>query len=444
MLFRSATYKPTQTLTQTTHYRRQAKDGTCNTTFTSSSNIWTVTVSPLPSAPTTTNGQICIGSTATLSASGAVAGERYLWYSAAIGGSLLKTSTNNSDNTYTTPTIGTTTNYWVSIVSALGCQSSRTQVTATFPANSPDSQTSTGTDSWVGHVYDGTNAGVAYSGNFINYYGNYTELETFDQQFGGNTNCFTISSSLGSRQIYTETYSVRYRNSSTKKGLYIVDLGSDDGSRLSVDGILICNNWGDQSWSLRPRILMTLTGTSSLVYDFYENGGGNRVTFQNLTLVLANTLSTNVTQSICIGSLGSAISGDTYGTLPGGISLSGTGYQWTYSTTPSGIRTNISGATGATFTPNTSNAPFNTAGTYYVFRNAMLSSANNLNPNPYVATNESNEAIITVIALPVITAQPSGDPVCEGSSTSISVVATGDVLSYQWQYKNGAAWSPVP
>ena len=40
----TATYKPTQTLTQTTYYRRQAKDGSCNTTYTSSANIWTINI----------------------------------------------------------------------------------------------------------------------------------------------------------------------------------------------------------------------------------------------------------------------------------------------------------------------------------------------------------------------------------------------------------------
>ncbi|RYF39458.1 MAG: hypothetical protein EOO38_23260, partial [Cytophagaceae bacterium] len=58
--------------------------------------------------------------------------------------------------------------------------------------------------------------------------------------------------------------------------------------------------------------------------------------FQNLTLVLANSLSINTSQTICLGSSGSMVSGDTYGVLPAGISLSGTGYQWSYSTTPGG------------------------------------------------------------------------------------------------------------
>ena len=214
---------------------------------------------------------------------------------------------------------------------------------------------------------------------------------------------------------------------STKDGLYIVDLGSDDGSRLTVDGTLLYNNWLDQSFSSRPRVLMSLNGASSLDYEFYENGGQNRVVFQNLTLILANTLTTNTTQSICLGNTGVAISGDVYGTLPAGITLSGTGYQWTYSTTPLGTRTAISGATSAIFTPNTSVTPFNTSGTYYIFRNAVLSSVNNVSPNPYVATNVSNAATVNVYILPVATFSYSGSPYCSNGSNPSPTFSGGGV-----------------
>lgn len=365
-----------------------------NPAITGTDNGVNLTINAIPAIPTATGGLICIGSTATLSALGAATGDRYVWYSASNGGTVLKTSTNNTDNTFTTAVLGATTNYWVSILNAGGCESSRTQVTATFPTASTGNQNDAGTNSWIGHVYDGT--------AFNTYYGRYTESETFDQNFGGNTNCFSITSNSVARSIYTETFSVRYRMNSTKKGLYVVDLGSDDGGRLTVDGTLLYSNWVDQAFSSRPRILMSLKGTSSLIYDFYENAGGNRVVFQNLTQVLTNTLSANTTQSITVGATGSEISGDIFGSLPAGISLSGTGYQWTYSTTPGGTRTNITGATGATYTPNASSAPFNTPGTYYIYRNAVLSSTNNVSPNPYVASNESNVATLTVVALPLI------------------------------------------
>ena len=75
----SDTYTPTQTLMQTTYYRRQAKDGTCNNTFTSSINNWTVTVNPAPTTPTaSSNSPVCDGSTLQLSTA-AISGASYLW-----------------------------------------------------------------------------------------------------------------------------------------------------------------------------------------------------------------------------------------------------------------------------------------------------------------------------------------------------------------------------
>lgn len=433
-----ATSFTTPSISTTITYYAEARNTTTGCVSATRTAV-VATVNTIPSAPSTTGGLICIGSTATLSASGAGATDKYVWYSVASVGTPLKTSTNNADNTYTTNTLASTTNFWVSILSAAGCESARTQVTATFPANSPDSQTTVGTNTWVGHVYDGLNYSVAYNGNFTNYYGNYTEPETFDQQFVNGTNCFTINSSLGTRQIYTETLSVRYRmNSTTRKGLYVVNLGSDDGSRLAVDGNLIYNYWGYHGWSPNTptNVLMNLTGNSSLVYDYFENGGNNRITFQGLTLVLANTLSSNTAQTICMGSAGSSISGDVYGSLPSGISLSGTGYQWAYSSSFSGPWTDISGATSATYTPTSAAAPFNSAGTYYIIRKAILSSTNNVSPNPYVATNESNVATILVNG---VTGGTIADDqtVCSGGNpvafTQIVASTGSGALTYRWE-----------
>ncbi|MCX6226379.1 MAG: hypothetical protein NTV01_16795 [Bacteroidia bacterium] len=89
-----------------------------------------VTVNALPATPTASDQTICKGSTATFTASGASGGDRYKWYDAASAGVLLKTSTNNTDNTFTTPALTNTTSYWVSIISSANCETSRTQVTA--------------------------------------------------------------------------------------------------------------------------------------------------------------------------------------------------------------------------------------------------------------------------------------------------------------------------
>jgi hypothetical protein len=277
--------------------------------------------------------------------------------------------------------------YSLNAKSSNGCVS-LTTVTVNPFLDITDDQNAAGTDSWIGHVYDGI--------NFNSYIGHYMETENFNESFGGPTNCFNVISNSLTSSIYTETFSVKYRMNSSKRGLYMVDLGSDDGGRLTIDGGMPYNNWNYQSFGLKPSVLISLNGASSLLYEYFESSGDNEVAFQNLTLLFSNTLSTNTTQNICLGNSGTAISGNIYGTLPTGITLSGTGYQWSYSTTPTGTRTTIAGATGATFTPSAAAAPFNSAGTYYIYRNAVLSSVNNVSPNPYVATNESNAAILVV------------------------------------------------
>ncbi len=98
--------------------------GTCRTAA-------TFTINAVPDAPTVTGETICENYSATLRASGATTGDQYKWYDAATGGTLEKTSTNNSDSTYTTPSLTATKNYWVSVISDHGCEGQRTLVTAT-------------------------------------------------------------------------------------------------------------------------------------------------------------------------------------------------------------------------------------------------------------------------------------------------------------------------
>ncbi|OCX51945.1 hypothetical protein BEL04_18265 [Mucilaginibacter sp. PPCGB 2223] len=90
----------------------------------------TVTVSPLPAAPTASGSTICQGSTATLTAS--APGGTYHWYDAATGGTLLFTGA-----AYTTPALSNTATYYVDATSASGCTGPRTAVavTVTPPVN---------------------------------------------------------------------------------------------------------------------------------------------------------------------------------------------------------------------------------------------------------------------------------------------------------------------
>lgn len=323
--------------------------------------------------------------------------------------------------------LGTAT-YSITVKDAEGCTATQT-IAVTDPPTSGDDQNMAGANSWVGHIYDGI--------SFNNYVGNYAEPELFDQGFGGDTKCFNFISAGQTNSIYTETFSVRYRMNSTRKGLFVVDLGSDDGSRLTLDNTLIYDNWTPQSFSLRSHVLISLSGNSSLEYDFNEISGQNRVVFKNLVRILDNNLTNNISQSICLSGNGSAISGDALGTLPVGISKSGTGYQWVYSTSPGGTLIPIPGATGATYTPITSSAPFNLTGTYYVYRIVTLSSSNNVSPSPYVASHTSNAAVITVNPLlpSSVSITASLNPTCIGSSVTFTAtpVNGGSNPSFQWK-----------
>jgi hypothetical protein len=277
------------------------------------------------------------------------------------------------------------------------------KVNITGGNNTQDSQTASTTDTWTGHIYDG----IAFN-NYLGYY--LTGTETLQEAFGttgtwpNNINddvtCFNLlSGGTVHSSVLDVTYSVRYRMNSTKKGLYTASLTSDDGSRLYVDNSLVYSNWSDHSPITYTNVIFNLTGSSSLAFEYYENAGQNVVGFTNMVRILSNNLSQNLNQHIYINATGAPISGDVFGTLPAGISLSGTGYQWAYSSSsPTGPWTDISGATSASYTPSSSVAPFNAEGTYYIIRKAIVSSINNVSPNPYAASDESNYATLTVQA----------------------------------------------
>lgn len=77
-------------------------------------------------APVTTGASRCEPGSVTLGASGAPAGADYTWYTVATGGTSIHTG-----STYTTPTLSTTTTYYVAIF-VNGCETNRTPVTATI------------------------------------------------------------------------------------------------------------------------------------------------------------------------------------------------------------------------------------------------------------------------------------------------------------------------
>jgi len=113
--------------TTTTTYTATIGVGGCPAVSTPST---TVTVNPLPSAPTATNSAQCGTQvpTASVASTSGLPTPSFVWYSASTGGTVMQNSTSA---TYTSTVASTTTFYVAELNTATGCESARTAVTVT-------------------------------------------------------------------------------------------------------------------------------------------------------------------------------------------------------------------------------------------------------------------------------------------------------------------------
>lgn len=332
-------------------------------------------------------------------------------------------------------------NYTVWMKDASGTEIS-TLLTINLPAIPPDDQNSAGNDSWVGHFYkraDATASAPSDANAFARYLGNRTMTETFDQSFNEAGSCFPLNSNGTFHcSVYTEYFAVKYRMNSTRTGIYVADMGSDDGIRLTVDNVKVFDNWKQRGYVVDQKILFELTGRSSLLYEYYESGGGNRVSFQNLTKV-PNNLTNGVSQTLCQGASTTPITAnDSYTEAP--ISSIGSytvTYQWQQASSAEGPWTDIDGANTQNYTP-VADSP----GTFYFRRELTVSKANaGLVSIPVTATDFSDIATVTVSPLPAAAGTISGpSSVNDGESGiaySVPVVTGAD--NYAWSYSGTGA-----
>jgi hypothetical protein len=82
-----------------------------------------------PAAPTVTNGMRCDPGMVMVQAGGAASGQSYRWYTTASGGSPIA---GQSGSSFTSPSLFTTTIYYVSVFDPAGCEGPRSAVTATI------------------------------------------------------------------------------------------------------------------------------------------------------------------------------------------------------------------------------------------------------------------------------------------------------------------------
>jgi len=134
---------------------------------------------------------------------------------------------------------------------------------------------------WIGYVY--TNQDL----NSANYQGYVNEgsaaSPNFDEGFGGGG----VNYNTNGCSITTTNFSVRYKLQQSFTGNFTITVGGDDGYRLSLDGgaTFPINNWNDHGYTTTS-YNVNLTGVTNFVLEYYQNGGGNEVSFnivQNCT-----------------------------------------------------------------------------------------------------------------------------------------------------------------
>ena len=123
------------------------------------------TVYPTPADPTGIPGNRCSTGTVAIAASSTTTGT-FRWYDASSNGNLLQTDNTTTLSTYTTPSVSSTTSYWVEFENAGGCKSGRTRVRAYINAGTaPAAPTVTGA-SLCGPGTLSLSASTSSSGNF--------------------------------------------------------------------------------------------------------------------------------------------------------------------------------------------------------------------------------------------------------------------------------------
>ncbi len=326
--------------------------------------------------------------------------------------------------------------------SNLGATGGPLQLQLKAVGNTLDSQTNFGSNSWVGHVYNWT-GGLPLGGasastpeassTFVtsNYAGYYNEfVETISQDFGGDSACFSIlSNGVNRTNIYADKFAVRYRMQSTKTGCYLATMNGDDGFRLYVDGALVFDSWTDKGNTAFSSVLIYLTGTSKLVFDYYENGGSNVVGFSMAPFVATSNTITATTTSVC--------SGTAPGTITGSFAYNGTtpnptiNFQWQSAPDVSGVPgtwTDIAGATLQNYTPAAVTTTTSNVKLYYrrnAVGNTTNTSACSFTSNVISITTSAPLGAIGTISGLVAQCKPT-------SGMIYSVAAVTNAITYVW------------
>ncbi|MCY1517666.1 hypothetical protein D9M68_523610 [compost metagenome] len=399
-----------------------------------------------------TAGYICVGNTLSL---GSVPGNNYYLVNVIGGLTYSVTSSRNTGITARTADGSSVINFSTSnsltftptysgqarIVNCAS-QSATMTISVSGGSNTVDVATNAGSNQWTEHFYKRLDA-TAGAPTDANAFGRYLgtsfsgQTETFSTTFGGgdDVTCNPVYAQGTQRSTFLNTYfAVRYRMTSTKaKGVYLADMAADDGVRLTVDGTLVFNRWQEQGVTSYTKEIFRLTGSSSLLLEYYESAGGNELSFSNFIRV-SNTIST-ADQNICFGSSITALSAsNTLTAAPVSSDARFTiTYQWQQSSDNVSF-SNISGATSQNYTPTVT-----AAGIYYFRRIANVSRTNDGMPSASTLQDESNSVKVTIMATPVVTIT-GGTTVCQNATAPNLTFTNPQSIAITVIYKiNGGA-----
>jgi hypothetical protein len=235
-----------------------------------------------------------------------------------------------------------------------------------------------------------------------------------------------LSNGVNRTNIYTDKFGVRYRMQSNKTGCYLVSMNGDDGFRLYVDGVLVFNSWSDKGNTVFGSVLIYLTGTSELVFDYYENGGGNVVGFSMTPFVVSsNTITAPAAPTVCSGTTPGAITGSL--TYNGATANPTINFQW-QSSPDNATWTDIPGATSQNYTPMAVTTTTSNVTVYY--RRIVVGSSAATSGCTYTSNVIS---ITTSAALGSIGSITGSTPQCVSSTGLIySTSPVVNALTYNW------------
>lgn len=391
----------TPVLIATTTYYVQTTVNGC----TSPRTAVTVTVNPIPTAPTVSGATICSGSTATLMATGP--GGTYQWYDASTGGTLLITS-----NNYTTGSLTSTTTYYVQ-TTINGCTSPRTSVTVTVNPI-PVAPTASGAT-----ICSGSTASLSATGPGGSY-------QWYSAATGGNL-LATNSSYTTSALTATTTYYVQTTiNGCTSARTPVIVTVNPIPAAPTVSPITICSGstaflsatapGGIYEWYAAASggiplainssyTTPSLTGTTTYYVQTTVNGCISQRTAVTVTVTPIPAAPTVSGVAICSGSTASLTA-----TAPGGT------YEWYDASTGGNIL-----ASGSVYTSGLQIATT----TYYVQTTV------NGCTSPRTAVTIS---VNPIPAAPTVAAQA---PICSGSSTTLAVNVPNGIYKWYSQASGG-------